>query len=174
MWRAADILWQLEKADVRRRPSSREMSPDLRTPIDDENMKLVMKKFPHTKWADLAAYQPDRQQALRIMEGRDQVSGKRIRAVRKICARASAVAQGARKRSSTPRGDRPRWWRCTARSTIKKSDKAHKKAMELAQEVAAKSPAGDPKLADWKPRATELIYALQQGIPTYTAEPDRK
>jgi len=23
---------------------------------DDENMKLVMKKYPHTKWADLAAY----------------------------------------------------------------------------------------------------------------------
>ena len=46
--------------------------------------------------------------------------------------------------------------------------------MDLAQEVAAHAPDGDPKLMDWKPRATELIYALQQGIPTYTAEPDRK
>jgi hypothetical protein len=46
--------------------------------------------------------------------------------------------------------------------------------MDLAQELAAKAPATDPKLVDWKPRATELIYALQQGIPTYTAEPDRK
>jgi hypothetical protein len=55
----------------------------------------------------------------------------------------------------------------------KERDKARKKAMDLAQEVAAKAP-GDPKLMDWKPRATELIYALQQGIPTYTAEPDRK
>ena len=56
----------------------------------------------------------------------------------------------------------------------KERDKARKKAMDLAQEVAAKAPAGDPKLVDWKPRATELMYALQQGIPTYTAEPDRK
>ena len=56
----------------------------------------------------------------------------------------------------------------------KERDKAHKKAMDLAQEVAAKAPPGDPKLVDWKPRAMELMYALQQGIPTYTAEPDRK
>jgi hypothetical protein len=46
--------------------------------------------------------------------------------------------------------------------------------MELAQEVAAKSPENDPKLADWKPRAMELQYSLQQGIPTYDAEADRK
>jgi hypothetical protein len=46
--------------------------------------------------------------------------------------------------------------------------------MELAQEVAAKAPAGDPKLVDWKPRAMELMYSLQQGIPTYYAEPERK
>jgi hypothetical protein len=55
-----------------------------------------------------------------------------------------------------------------------KSEKARKKAMELAQEVAAKSPENDPKLADWKPRAMELQYSLQQGIPTYDAEADRK
>jgi hypothetical protein len=56
----------------------------------------------------------------------------------------------------------------------KERDKARRKATELAQEAAAKSSAGDPKLADWKPRAMELMYSLQQGIPTYTAEPDRK
>ncbi|HWS18809.1 MAG TPA: hypothetical protein VN223_12370, partial [Candidatus Elarobacter sp.] len=56
----------------------------------------------------------------------------------------------------------------------KERDKARKKAMELAQEAAAKSPAGDPRLSDWKPRAMELMYALQQGIPTYDAQTDRK
>ena len=56
----------------------------------------------------------------------------------------------------------------------KERDKARNKAIALAQEVAAKSATGDPKLIDWKPRATELMYALQQGIPTYTPEPDRK
>jgi hypothetical protein len=45
--------------------------------------------------------------------------------------------------------------------------------MDLAQEVAAKSAEGDSK-PDWKARAAELVYALQQGIPTYNAEADRK
>ena len=56
----------------------------------------------------------------------------------------------------------------------KERDKARRKAMELAQEVAARSSESDPKLADWKPRAMELMYSLQQGIPTYDAEADRK
>ena len=36
LWRAADIRWQLEKSGVILRPSSRELSPDMRTQIDDE------------------------------------------------------------------------------------------------------------------------------------------
>jgi hypothetical protein len=49
-----------------------------------------------------------------------------------------------------------------------KSEKARRKAMDLAQEIAAKYPDGD-----WKPRAMELSYALQQGIPTYVPDTTR-
>src|SRR5258708_16156636 len=38
------------------RPSSRELDPDARNPMDDQFMKQIIKKYPHTKWADLAAY----------------------------------------------------------------------------------------------------------------------
>src|SRR5215471_12096317 len=54
LWRAADIRWQLEKADILPRPSSRELDPEARQQMDDEMMKLVEKKFPHSKWSDLA------------------------------------------------------------------------------------------------------------------------
>ena len=30
--------------------------PELRAQIDEDYMRKVMKKYPHTKWADLAAY----------------------------------------------------------------------------------------------------------------------
>ncbi|HEV2964265.1 MAG TPA: hypothetical protein VG649_20735, partial [Candidatus Angelobacter sp.] len=56
MWRSADIRWQLEKSQIMARPSARELDPDARNPMSDEFMKQIMKKFPHTKWADLAAY----------------------------------------------------------------------------------------------------------------------
>jgi len=41
---------------VRVRPSARQRDSYRRGQIDEEWMKLVMKKFPGTKWADLAAF----------------------------------------------------------------------------------------------------------------------
>ena len=56
MYRSADIRWQLEKADVSSRPSSRERESYLREGMEEKYMKEVIKKFPGTKWADLAAF----------------------------------------------------------------------------------------------------------------------
>ncbi len=173
LWRAADVRWQLEKADVRMRPSSREMSPDLRNPIDDENMKLVMKKFPHTKWSDLAAYNLIDNKLCGSWKGETHCPEKESELYEKY----------AREHPQSPKVAEALFnaaWRQSALVEMygaqheKERDKSRKKALELAQEVAAKAPAGDPKLADWKPRAIELMYALQQGISTYSAEADRK
>ena len=68
-YRAADIRWQIESADAASRPSAQERDPALHYQIDEDRMKQVIKKYPHTKWADLAAYQPHRQQALRRLGG---------------------------------------------------------------------------------------------------------
>ncbi len=57
MYRSADIRWQLEKSDVSSRPSSRERDAYLREGMEEKYMKEVIKKFPGTKWADLAAFQ---------------------------------------------------------------------------------------------------------------------
>ena len=56
LYRAADIRWQLDKVDVMTKPSAREQDAYLRGEIDDSWMKETIKKFPGTKWADLAAY----------------------------------------------------------------------------------------------------------------------
>ena len=173
LWRAADVRWQLEKADVRMRPSSREMSPDLRNPIDDEPMKLVMKKYPHTKWSDLAAYDLIDNKLCGSWKGETHCPEKESELYEKY----------AREHPQSPKVAEALFnaaWRQAALVQMygaqheKERDKARKKAMELAQEAAAKSSAGDPKLADWKPRAMELMYSLQQGIPTYDAGTDRK
>jgi hypothetical protein len=173
LWRAADVRWQLEKADVRLRPSSREMSPDLRTPIDDENMKLVMKKYPHTKWSDLAAYD--------LIDNKLCGSWKGETRCPEI--ESELYEKYAREHPQSPKAAEAIFnaaWRQAALVQLygpqhdKEREKSRRKAVELAQEIAARAPAGDPKLADWKPRAMELMYSLQQGIPTYDAGPDRK
>src|SRR5438132_6754345 len=56
MYRSADIRWQIEKTDVSVRPSAREREAFLREGMDEKYMKEVMKKFPGTKWAELAAF----------------------------------------------------------------------------------------------------------------------
>jgi len=174
LWRAADIRWQLEKSDIRLRPSSREMSPDMRTPMDDQTLRLAMKKFPHTPWADQAAFNMIDNKLCGSWKGETKCPEKESELYEKY----------AREHPQSPKVAEALFnaaWRQGALVEMyrtqheqDKSEKARKKAMELAQEVAAKSNENDPKLADWKPRAMEFMYSLQQGIPTYDAEADRK
>jgi len=56
-WRAADILWQIQKADVSTRPSSREKEAYMREQMDEDEMKKILKFYPRTRQAALAAYE---------------------------------------------------------------------------------------------------------------------
>jgi hypothetical protein len=55
-WRAADILWQIQKADVSTRPSAREKEAYMREQMDEDEMKKILKFYPRTRQAALAAY----------------------------------------------------------------------------------------------------------------------
>jgi hypothetical protein len=56
LYRAADIKWQIDKSDLLSRPSAHEKESYYRQGIDEQQMRLVMKKFPGSKWADLAMF----------------------------------------------------------------------------------------------------------------------
>jgi hypothetical protein len=49
LYRAADIRWQIERSDVMTRPSARERESYMRGQMNEEWMKLVLKKYPGTK-----------------------------------------------------------------------------------------------------------------------------
>lgn len=55
-WRSADIRWQLEKEDTATLPSAKEQEAYLRPAIYDGEMKRIMKVWPGSQWAMLAAY----------------------------------------------------------------------------------------------------------------------
>jgi hypothetical protein len=55
-WRAADILWQIQKADISTRPSSREKEAYMREELDEDEMKKILKFHPGTRQAAMAAY----------------------------------------------------------------------------------------------------------------------
>jgi hypothetical protein len=56
MYRAADIRWQIQKTDAASLPSAHEKENYLREQMDEGEMRNVIKYFPRTKWADLAAF----------------------------------------------------------------------------------------------------------------------
>ena len=167
-WRSADIRWQLEKQDVLSRPSAREMDPDLRNPMEEHWMKELQKKFPHTKWSDLASY--------------DLIDNK-------LCGEWKGLAKCPEKESDlyehyahehpqSPKAAEALYnaaWRQAALVDIyrinNENDKvgnARKKAIALAQEIASQY----ATQGDWKPRALDLIYKLEQKVPVYGAQPD--
>jgi hypothetical protein len=168
LWRAADIRWQLEKADVMLRPSSREMDPNLRVPMDEENLKLVIKKFPHSKWADMASYNLIDNKLCGSWRGETKCPEKESELYEKYAREhpQSPKAAEALFNAAWRQGALVEMYRAGREQD--KGEKARRKAVELAQEIAARYAEGD-----WKPRAMELSYALQQGIPTYTPDATR-
>src|SRR5271170_3559032 len=55
-WRAADIRWQLEKIDASTLPSAKEQEAYLRPQLYEGELKKVMKNYPGSRFAALAAY----------------------------------------------------------------------------------------------------------------------
>ncbi len=165
LWRSSDIRWQREKFDARLRPSYREADASLREGMDEEFMKLVGKKFPHTKWSDLAAFDLIDNKLCGSWKGEIKCPEKESELYEKY----------AREHPQSPKAAEALYnaaWRQAvmvdmykAAKENDKSEKAKRKSMELAQEIATRF--AD---SDWGPQARELMYALQQGIPTYDLE----
>lgn len=163
LWRAADLEWQLEKAGVFSRPSALEMSPDARSSIDEETMHKLMKKFPRSKWADLAAYDLLDNKICGSWKGETHCPEKET----------DLYEHYAHEHPDSPRAAEALYnaaWRQAALVDMYKTDhqrdkseKAKRRAIQIAQEISAKYPEGD-----WKPRAARLVFALQQGLEIYT------
>lgn len=163
LWRAADIRWQLEKADIMLRPSSHELDPDARYPMEDHWMKEIEKKFPHSKWADLAAYDMIDNKVCGDWKGMAKCPDKE----------SDIYEHYAHEHPQSPKAAEALYnaaWRQAALVDIyrinnenDKSAAARKKAIALAQEVVNQNSAQ----GDWKPRALDLIYKLEQNVPVY-------
>jgi len=161
-YRAADIRWQLDKADQSTRGSARAQKPDDRALLDEEWMKQVIKKYPHTPQADLAAYE--------LLD--NKMCGDWL--AQAVCPeRESAVYEKyVSEHPQSPKAAEALYnaaWRQAALIDIyrtseepKKSDGARARAAALAQRVISQYPQ-----SDWAMRARRLLYMVEQGISVY-------
>jgi len=162
MYRSADIRWQIDKVDVMSRPSSKEKEAYMRQGMDDQFMKEVMKKFPGTKWADLAAFHlienklcGDWQASSKCPEKEAEIYEKYASEHPQSPAVTEALYDAAWRRSALIEIYK-------TEDQAKKSDESRGKAVALAQKAVAQSPQ-----SDWGTRAQLLLFMIEQNIPTY-------
>jgi outer membrane protein assembly factor BamD (BamD/ComL family) len=162
LYRAADIRWQLDRADVMTRPSARQRESSMRGQMNEEWMKLVIKKYPGTKWADLAAFRLIDNKLCGEWEGLAKCPEKE----------ADIYQSYAKEHAQSPTAPEALYdaaWRYSALIEIyrtepnqKKSAESKERALSLAQKVVSQY-----GQSDWALRAQRLIFYIQQGIPTY-------
>jgi hypothetical protein len=166
-WRSADIRWQLEHDDVQARPSAHEEKNYLRGQMNESEMKKIEKKYPHTKWADLAAWDMIQNKTCGDWQG----------AVKCPLKEAEIYEKYASEHPDSPRAAESLYnasWRLAAAGDMyageddaKHAADARAKATDLARQVEARYPH-----ADYAARAATLVYKLEQSIPIYGSDRD--
>jgi outer membrane protein assembly factor BamD (BamD/ComL family) len=162
MYRSADIRWQIDKADVMSRPSAKEKEAYLREGMPEDFMKEVIKKFPGTKWADLAAFHLIENKLCGDWQGSTKCPDKEADMYEKYVndhpqspAIVEALYDAAWRRSALIEMYK-------TEGQTKKSDESRGKAIALAQKAVTQAPQ-----SDWGTRAQLLLFMIEQNIPTY-------
>ena len=161
-WRAADIQWQLQKADVSSRPSAKEKESWMREGMDEDEMKKILKFYPHTRQADLAAFALIDNKLCGDWQGQPKCPDKETEVFEKY---------------ATEHPDGPRTaqalYQAIYRQAVlvdmygadgsdKKADSAKAHAHDLAARLKDKFPQ-----SDLTARAASLVFKLDEGIPVY-------
>jgi outer membrane protein assembly factor BamD (BamD/ComL family) len=163
LYRGADIRWQLEKSDVMSRPSARERDAYLREGMEEDLMKKVVKRYPGTKWADLAAFSLIDNKLCGDWKGQSKCPEKESEMYEKYV----------NERPQSPNAPEALYDAAYRQSALieiykternaKKSDDARTRAVNLAQNVTSKY----ANSVDWSTRAQRLLFLIDQGVPTY-------
>jgi hypothetical protein len=161
-WRAADILWQLQKADAASRPSARERDPYLRDQMDEDELKKVIKFYPRSRQAALAAFTLLDNKLCGDWQGAPKCPEKEAEDYEKY---ADEYSDGPRTAQAL--------YQAVYRHAVltdmyaadghdKKSSAEHNRARELAAKLKDKFPQ-----SDYAARAAALVFKLDEGVPVY-------
>ena len=161
-WRAADDLWQIQKADASTRSSAKERDPYMRDQMDEDELRKVIKLYPHTRQADLAAFELIDNKLCGDWQGNVKCPEKESEIYEKYAAEfpdgprtAQALYQAVYRLAVLVD-------MYNADGSDKKADDARNHAKDLAARLKDKFPQSD---FAW--RAGTLIFKLDQRVPVY-------
>jgi hypothetical protein len=162
MWRAADIRWQLQKADDDTLPSAHTKKPYMRELPDENEMHAVMHYFPKTKWAYFAAFTLIQNKLCGDWQGDEKCPEKEAR----------YYLDYAKKYPQSPDAPQALYkaaWREAAAGDMWQAD-GNKKAADrdrsyvagIVNQLEKKYPT-----SDYATRAATLLFKVNQGIQIY-------
>jgi hypothetical protein len=164
MWRAADIRWQLQKADAATLPSAHARQPYMRELMDENEMRAIMHHFPHTKWAEDAAFALIDNQLCGGWQGSEKCPEKE----------AQAYLHYADKYPDSPQAARALYkaaWREAAAGDMWEADGNAKRAAEDRRDASGIAGRLEQKYPDssYVTRAAAMLFEVTQGIPVYAS-----
>jgi hypothetical protein len=161
-WRAADILWQLQKNDFANLPSSKERDSYLRQQMDEDGLKKVIKYYPGTRQAELAAFDLIDNKLCGDWQGSEKCPAKESEYYEKY----------ADEHAESPRAARALFeavYRQAALADMFAADENEGKqqdAIRHAHDIAARLK-DKYSQTDYAARAAALVFKLDQGVPVY-------
>jgi len=162
MFRSADVRWQLDKADISTLPSAHEQEAYLRPQIYEGYMQKVMKLYPNSKFAALAAYDLIDNKLCGDWQGLPKCPEMEAGLYQKYADRYpdSPKAAEALYEATYRQGVLVEMY--LVQDDKKRSQQAAANAVGLAAELKQKYPQ-----SDYAARAASIAYRVQQQIPVY-------
>lgn len=166
-WRSADIRWQIDKLDISSLPSAKEQDASLRPAIYDGEMKKVIKRYPGTKYAALAAYELLDNKLCGDWQGLPKCPEMEAGLYEKYAQQFPDSPKGAEALYNATYREGVVVTMYTVQEDKKKADTAAAKTQMLAQELKAKYPQ-----SDYATRAASVAFRVSQGIPLFGNDRD--
>lgn len=163
-FRSADVRWQLDRADISTLPSAHEQEAYLRPQIYEGDMQKVIKQYPGTRYAALAAYDLIDNKLCGDWQGLPKCPEMEAVLYEKYVDRYpdSPKAAEALYRATYRQGALVAMYQAEDR---KRAAQAAANAQGLATELMQHYPQ-----SDYAARAISIAYRVQQGIPVYGSD----
>jgi hypothetical protein len=161
-WRAADDLWQIQKADASTRSSAKERDPYMRDQMDEDELKKVVRLYPHTRQADLAAFELIENNLCGDWQGSPKCPEKESTYYEKYAAEFPDGPRTAQALYLAIYRQAVLTDMYASDGSDKKAEEAHNHAKDLIARLRDKFPQSD---YNW--RAGALVFKLDQGVPVY-------
>jgi hypothetical protein len=166
-WRSADIRWQLDKFDASTLPSAKEQEAYLRPQLYEGELKKVMKTYPGTKFAALAAYDLLDNKLCGDWQGLPKCPEMETGLYQKYAQQYPDGPKSAEALYNAVYRQGVVVTMYAVQEDKKKSQAAAQRTQSLAQELKEKYPK-----SDYAARGASIAFRVAQGIPIYGSDRD--